>query len=103
MADTKNVLTATEAQQRIREILSTGYVTIMPHCRKSMAYRHYIDSDVASLLLHGRVREPPKYDKKHKNWKCIVEGRIEGEKTTLVVAFPSDDELVCVTIFFEYD
>lgn len=67
-----------------------------------MGLRNYVDSDVASLLLHGRVRKPPEYNNKHKNWKCRVEGKIDDEKTTLVVAFPSDDELKCITIFFEY-
>lgn len=102
MADNKNVLTAAEAERKIQTILDKANVTIHPYCQNRMKQRNYVDSDIEFLLHTGRVRNPPEYDSKHKNWKCRVEGRIEGEETTLAVAFPSDNELLCITIFFEY-
>jgi nitrite reductase/ring-hydroxylating ferredoxin subunit len=103
MTDNNNVLTPAGAEQKIQRIMDGGYFAILPYCQKRIDQRKYVHSDVKFLLTTGKVREPPKYNKKYKQWRYRVEGRIEGEKTALVVAFPSDDELECITIFFEYD
>lgn len=97
MTDIK--LTAQDATKKIRDIVRNGHVVILPHCRKQMALREYIDVDIESLLRHGHVKEDPEFNNEHQQWRYRVEGVIEGDQTVLVVAFPSDITLLCITVF----
>ena len=97
MADIK--LTAQDATKKIRDIVRNGYVVILPHCREQMARRGYIDVDIDSLLRHGHIKDDPEFNNEHQQWRYRVEGVIEGDQTVLIVAFPSDVKLFCITIF----
>ena len=99
MADIKNKLTPQEATEQIRYVLENGYFFVAGHCRKQMRSRNYTDPDIESLLLHGKIEEDPVFHKKRREWRYRVEGSIEGDETVLVIAFPSNVKLTCITIF----
>lgn len=99
MSDIIDILTAKQAEEKIKEINRLGSVTILPHCKQRMKEKSYDTSDIDLILSKGRVNKPPEYNEKHGQWKCEVEGNaIEGDKATLVVAIVSHRELACITI-----
>ena len=100
MSDNNNILTAEEAERKIREILKDQNVAILPHCRLRMEERSYNDIDIELVLSEGKVKEPPEYNTKYNNWICKVEGRVvEGDKANVVTAIVNNNTLLCITIY----
>jgi hypothetical protein len=99
MPDIRNILSAQEAERRIRGIVKFGYVTPLPHCRLRMKERGYDDTDLELILSTGRIIEPPEFNTEYNNWVCIVEGNVvEGDIAVVVTAIFSHNELHCITI-----
>ena len=96
---TNGNLSAEEAESQIRRIATFGSIILAYHFDDQLYLRNYDTSDIDYLLTHGKVTEPPEYNKKFGNWKCKVEGNlIDGEKATIIVAILSHRELLCITI-----
>ena len=96
---TNEHFSAEEAESQIRRIAKFGSVIPASHFDEQLYLRNYDTSDIYHLLTHGKVTEPPEYDKEFGNWKCKVEGNlIDGEKATIIVAIISHRELLCITI-----
>jgi len=102
MSDNNNILTAEEAERKIRDILKYRYFTILPHCRDRMKQKGYEDIDIEVVLSKGKVKEAPEYSTKYRNWVCKVEGRvIEGDKAAVITAIVNDNQLLCITIYLK--
>ncbi|MGB2927374.1 MAG: DUF4258 domain-containing protein [Desulfobacterales bacterium] len=100
MSDNNNILTTEEAERKIREILKYRYFTASPYCRIRMKERGYDDIDIELVLSKGKVKEPPEYNTKYNNWVCKVEGKVvEGDKTVVVTAIVSNNQLLCITLY----
>jgi len=99
MPDNQNKLSPEEAERKIREIVEYGYIERREHFYERMEQGECDYNDLLLILSKGKVKEPPKYDKKFKNWRYKVEGRtVEGDNVVIVVAIESNTKLVCITI-----
>jgi hypothetical protein len=78
------------AKQLIRQILQTGRFVYSRHAKEEMDADGLTTVDCTNVLRGGVVR-PGEYE--HGGWRY----RVETNRITVVVAFPSEWELVIVT------
>ena len=100
MTDNICKLTGKKAERLIRRIVEKGLITPTDHFYEMMRKRNYDFQDVVLVLSKGKVKGPPEYDRSFNNWKYRIEGyAVGGDKTVVVAAIMSHNELVCITIF----
>ena len=58
MSDIIDILTAKQAEEKIKEINRLGSVTILPHCKQRMKEKSYDTPDIDLILSKGRVNKP---------------------------------------------
>jgi len=100
MPDNNNILTAEEAERKIREIATYGDIIPAYHYyEKGKDVRNYSLQDVRYVLKKGKITSPPEYDDFYRNWEYNVEGKtIDGDEAIVVVVIISYRELKIITI-----
>lgn len=94
-----NRLEPKEAQRKINGIAKLGHIILTGHLSDRMEERGYDSQDLEQILRLGKVKDPPEYDEKHKQWKYKVAGNvIDGEKATVIVTILSHNEILGITI-----
>lgn len=92
-----SIITTDEIEERIREILDYGKITISDHVSQRMEERNYEMSDIIHILKCGKVL---KFNKeRNEQYRCEVHGEdIEGVKGAVIAIVIKNYRLIIVTV-----